>query len=245
MPRFRSGGFCATDGDQNGFIDRGYNAASIDVVATETIMEQLQQLALAGGLAWASGIRLYATIFIVGLLGRLGYVHLPDSLVLIQHNWVLGASGVMLVADFLADKVPGFDSVWDSIHTFIRIPIGAMLAWGAMGNQGPALQMAAGILGGAIATGTHLTKAGARAAINTSPEPFTNWTASAGEDGVFLGGLWLMFAHPVAFLVLLAGFIVLMIWLLPKVFRYLARVWRKLTGSADPARPAAPRLPSV
>ena len=204
-------------------------------------MEHLQQIALAGGLAWASGIRLYAAIFIVGLLGRLGYIHLPTDLVLLEHNWVLGASGVMLVAEFLADKVPGFDSIWDSIHTFIRIPIGAMLAWGAMGDQGPALQMAAGILGGAIAGGTHLVKAGARAAINTSPEPFSNWTASAGEDGLLLGGLWLVFAHPAAFLVLLAIFIVLTIWLLPKVFRYLARIWRRLTGSSEPPS----RLPSA
>lgn len=209
-------------------------------------MEHLQQIALAGGLAWASGIRLYAAIFIVGLLGRLGYVHLPNDLVLLEHNWVLGASGIMLVAEFLADKVPGFDSIWDSIHTFIRIPLGAMLAWGAMGDQGPALQMAAGILGGAIAGGTHLVKAGTRAAINTSPEPFTNWTASAGEDGLLLGGLWLVFAHPAVFLVLLALFLALAIWLLPKLFRYLARVWRKLSGSAPSAPPTAPtRLPSV
>jgi hypothetical protein len=121
-----------------------------------------------------------------------------------------------------------------------------MLAWGAMGDQGPALQMAAGILGGAIAGGTHLAKAGARAAINTSPEPFTNWTASAGEDGLLLGGLWLMFVHPAAFLVLLALFIALTIWLLPKIFRYLARIWRTLSGSSSSQQsvPSA-RLPSA
>jgi hypothetical protein len=211
----------------------------------EAIMERLQQIALAGGLAWASGIRLYAAIFIVGLLGRLGYIQLPADLVLLEHNWVLGASGVMLVAEFLADKVPGFDSIWDSIHTFIRIPIGAMLAWGAMGDQGPALQMAAAILGGAIAGSTHLAKAGARAAINTSPEPFTNWAASAGEDGLLLAGLWLVFAHPVAFLVLLAIFIALTIWLLPRVLRYLARIWRRLTGAVEPAHPPSLRLPTT
>ena len=206
-------------------------------------MEHLQQLALASGLAWASGIRLYAAIFIVGLMARLGYVHLPADLALLEHNWVLGASGVMLVAEFLADKVPGFDSIWDSVHTFIRIPIGAMLAWGAMGDQGPAMQMAAGILGGAIAGGTHLAKAGARAAINTSPEPLSNWTASASEDGVLLGGLWLVFAHPAAFLVLLMLFLVLAIWMLPKLFRYLARIWRGLGGGGGTPAPA-PRLPS-
>ncbi|MGH8121575.1 MAG: DUF4126 domain-containing protein [Rudaea sp.] len=196
-------------------------------------MEQLQQLALAAGLSWASGIRLYATVFIVGMLGRLGYVHLPDDLLVLEHNFVLAASGVMLIVDFLADKVPGFDSLWDSIHTFIRIPIGAMLAWGAMGDTTPALQLAAGLLGGAITTGTHLAKTGAREAINTSPEPFSNWTASFGEDGMLVGGLWLVFSHPAVFLALLIVFLALTIWLLPKIFHFLARLWRRITGSAS------------
>lgn len=191
-------------------------------------MDQLQQVALAAGLAWASGIRLYAGIFIVGLLGRLGYVQLPHDLLLLQHDWVLGASGIMLIAEFLVDKVPGFDSVWDAIHTFIRIPIGALLAWGAMGDSGPALQLAAAIFGGAITGGTHLAKAGTRAAINTSPEPFSNWAASFSEDGLLFAGLWIAFHHPLAFLILLAFFFLFVIWLLPKLFRGLARLWRKL-----------------
>jgi hypothetical protein len=194
-------------------------------------MDQLHQVAVAAGLAWASGIRLYAGIFIVGLLGRLGYVHLPHDLLLLQHDWVLGASGVMLVAEFMADKVPGFDSVWDAVHTFIRIPIGALLAWGATGDSAPALQLAAAILGGVITGGTHFAKAGTRAAINTSPEPFSNWTASFGEDGVLLVGLWIAFHYPLAFLVLLALFLAFVIWLLPKLFRYLSRLWRRLRGS--------------
>ena len=203
-------------------------------------MEHLQQIALAAGLAWASGVRLYAAIFIVGLLGRFGYVHLPADLNLLEHNWVLAASGVMLMIEFLADKVPGFDSVWDGIHTFIRIPIGAMLAWGAMGDASPDLQLAAGLVGGMITTGTHLAKAGTRAALNTSPEPLSNWTASFGEDGALLGGLWLAFVHPLPFLVLLAGFLLLTAWLLPKVFRYLGKLWRRLRGSTQPplSRPA-------
>ncbi len=204
-------------------------------------MEQLQQLALAAGLSWASGIRLYAAVFIVGLLGRLGYVHLPSDLLVLQHDWVLAASGIMTVAEFLADKIPGFDSVWDSIHTFIRIPIGALLAWGAMGDSTPALQMVAALLGGAISGSTHFAKAGTRAAINTSPEPFTNWTASFGEEGMLLGGLWLVFHHPLVFLVLLAAFIALAIWLIPKLFRFLARIWRRLTGSVEPTA-SPPRL---
>ncbi len=194
-------------------------------------MENLQSLALAGGLAWASGIRLYAAIFVVGLLGRFGYVHLPDHLLLLEHDWVLGASGVMLVVEFLVDKIPALDSAWDAIHTFIRIPIGALLAWGAMGDATPDVQMAAAILGGAITGGTHLAKMGTRAAINTSPEPVSNWTASFSEDGILLGDLWLVFHHPLAFLILLAVFLVFVIWLIPKIFRFLSRLWRKLTGA--------------
>ena len=202
-------------------------------------MQQLQQLALAGGLAWASGIRLYAAIFIVGLLGRFGYVHLQADLLVLEHNWVLGASGVMLVVEFLADKVPGFESLWDSIHTFIRIPAGALLAWGAMGDSTQAAQMAAAILGGMITGGTHLAKSGTRAAINTSPEPFSNWIASFGEDGVLLGGLWLVFLHPAVFLCVLVAFLALTIWLVPKVFRYLRGFWRRLRGVLEPSPEAA------
>lgn len=200
-------------------------------------MEHLQGVALAAGLAWASGIRLYAAIFIVGLLGRLGFVHLPVHLELLEHNGVLIASGIMLLAEFLADKVPGFDSAWDSIHTFIRIPVGAMLAWGAMGDSAPDVQLAAAILGGFITGGTHAFKMGTRAAINTSPEPFSNWTMSFGEDGLLLGGLWLVFHHPLVFLILLALFLALVAWLVPKLFALLRRLWRRFTGAqAAPAK---------
>ena len=192
-------------------------------------MDALSQLALAGGLAWASGIRLYVTILVVGLLGRYGYLHLPDSLLVLQHTWVLVAAGLMTAGEFIADKVPAFDSFWDALHTFIRIPAGAFLAWGAMGDATPAAQLAAAIVGGLITSGTHFAKSGSRAAINTSPEPFTNWTASASEDGLVLGGLWLAIAHPLAFLVALVLFLALVAWLLPKVFRYVARIFRRLS----------------
>jgi hypothetical protein len=197
----------------------------------------LQQLALAGGLAWASGIRLYAAIFVVGLLGRMGYVQLPEHLLVLEHTFVLAASGVMLTAEFLADKIPGFDTAWDAIHTFIRIPAGALLAWGAMGDATPAVQLAAALLGGAITSGTHLAKTGARAAINTSPEPLSNWTASFGEDGLLLGGLWLVFHHPLVFLILLCAFLGFVIWALPRVFRFLRGLWRRVTarGAASEA----------
>jgi len=193
-------------------------------------MESLSQLALAGGLAWASGIRLYATILIVGLLGRYGYLHLPDHLLVLQHTWVLVAAGVMTAGEFLADKIPGFDSLWDALHTFIRIPAGAFLAWGALGDSTPAAQMVAAIVGGLITGGTHLAKSGSRAAINTSPEPFTNWTASAGEDGLVLGGLFLAIQHPLVFLIALVLFLALLVWLVPKLLRFIVRVVRRLAG---------------
>jgi len=201
-------------------------------------MEPLQSLALAAGLAWASGVRMYAAVFIVGLIGRLGYVHLPEHLQVLEHNGVLIASGIMLFAEFLADKVPGFDSAWDSIHTFIRIPIGAMLAWGAMSDAGADAQIVAAILGGAITGGTHLAKMSTRAAINISPEPFTNWTASFGEEGAVLAGLWLVFRHPVVFLVLLVLFLAFVAWLVPKLLRFLRGVWRRFKGE----RPAPTAL---
>ncbi len=193
-------------------------------------MNGLPELALAGGLAWGSGLRLYATVLIVGLLGRYGYLDLPPALAVLQHPWVLIAAAVMTVGEFLADKVPAFDSVWDAVHTFIRIPAGAFLAWGALGDATPAAQMAAALVGGLISGGTHLAKAGSRVAINTSPEPFSNWTASASEDGLVLAGLWLALAHPAVFLVALALFLLLLGWLVPKLLRGLMRLFRRLAG---------------
>ncbi|MFC5739939.1 DUF4126 domain-containing protein [Dyella tabacisoli] len=191
-------------------------------------MDMLPNVALAGGLAWASGIRLYATVFIAGLLGRLGFVHLPAGLEMLTHAWVLGVSGVLMLGEFLADKIPGFDSVWDAIHTFIRIPAGTLLAWGVFKDSAPGAQFAAALLGGALVSGTHLAKTGGRALINTSPEPFSNWTASAGEDISLLGGLYLMWQHPMVMLVLLGLFVLLLIWLLPKIVRGLRALWRRL-----------------
>lgn len=205
-------------------------------------MDSLSQLALAGGLAWASGIRLYATIFIVGVLGRYGWLQLPEPLLVLQHGWVLGAAALMGVGEFLADKLPGFDSVWDALHTFIRIPAGAFLAWGAMGGSTPAVQMAAALVGGLVTSGTHLVKSSGRAAINTSPEPFSNWTASIGEDGFVLGVLFLAIQHPAVLLAALALFLLLLVWLLPKLLRFLARVWRLLHGRDAAVLPSpAPR----
>lgn len=186
-------------------------------------------LALAAGLGWASGLRLYTTLFVVGLAGRLGWIVLPDGLRLLEHPWVLGAAGVMLFVEFFADKIPLLDSIWDTVHTFIRIPAGAALAAMVFGGQGVEWQTAVALLGGTLAAGTHLTKAGTRAMINASPEPFSNIAASASEDVVVLGGLWLMFAHPWLMLALLLLLVMATAWLLPKLWRGIAGFLRGLS----------------
>lgn len=179
-------------------------------------------LALAAGLGWAAGLRLYAVVFVVGLLGHLGAVDLPPGLRVLQHPWVLTAAGLMLFVEFFADKIPWLDSAWDTVHTVIRIPAGAALAAMVFGGQGLEWQTAMALVGGTLAAGTHLTKAGVRAMINASPEPFSNVAASTGEDVVVLTGLWLMFAHPWLMLALLAVLVALMAWLLPKLWRGIA-----------------------
>ncbi|HVF36210.1 MAG TPA: DUF4126 domain-containing protein [Candidatus Saccharimonadia bacterium] len=207
-------------------------------------MEMLAQFVLAAGLAWASGIRFYAVLFAFGMLARFDYVALPDALALIEHDYVLWASGVMLVGEFIADKVPWFDSAWDALHTFIRIPGGIMLAWGALGDHGPAAQFAAALIGGSIVTGTHLTKSAARATLNQSPEPFSNWAASFAEDGIVLGGIWLLVTYPIVFALLLVLFVLLIAWLLPKLWRGLRTLWHRLArpgGDIVSGDPSAPR----
>lgn len=207
-------------------------------------MDFLAQFVLAAGLAWASGIRLYAVVFAFGMLARFDYVALPESLALLEHDYVLWASGVMLVGEFVADKVPWFDSMWDAAHGFIRIPGGIALAWGALGDYGPAAQLAAALIGGGIVTGTHLTKSATRAVINQSPEPFSNWTASFAEDGLVLFGLWLMLAHPIVFALLLVLFLLIVAWLLPKLWRALRAVWTRLARhEGRPVATGAPQLP--
>ena len=191
-------------------------------------LQTLQTVALASLLAWASGLRLYLVVFAVGLAGTLGYIELPAGLKVLQHPWVIGAAGCLLLMEFLVDKVPGVDSLWDALHTFIRIPAGALLAAGATGDTLGALTVAAGLLGGTITAGTHFAKAGGRGIINASPEPFSNWGASFTEDAAVATGIWLAFLYPVAFLAALAVFAVLVIWLLPKLWRGVAAMLRRL-----------------
>ena len=194
-------------------------------------MDQVTNIALALALAWASGIRLYAVLFLVGLAGHFHWFDwsAPKSFELLSHPLVLGTTGFMLFIEFFADKIPAVDSIWDAIHTFIRIPAGALLAAGVIGaGDGPAWALAAGLLGGTITAGTHFMKAGGRAAINTSPEPVSNWAASFTEDAAVLGGLWLAIQHPVVFIILLALFVLLTIWLLPKLYRFIRAIFTRL-----------------
>ena len=194
----------------------------------------LQSVALASLLAWASGLRLYLVVFAVGLAGYYDYITLPPGLEVLKHPWVIGAAGVMLAMEFLADKVPYLDSIWDAIHTFIRIPAGALLAAGATGDTVNAITVAAGLLGGTITAGTHFAKAGGRAVINTSPEPASNWGASFAEDALVVSGIWLAFAHPLVFLGLMVLFLLMLAWLIPKVWRGIK--W--MIGRLEP-RPAS------
>lgn len=180
------------------------------------------------GIAWASGINLYAAIVMLGLLGTTGNIDLPPDLLILQNPLVIAAAGFMYAVEFFADKVPGVDTGWDTIHTFIRIPAGAVLAAGAVGDVGAGAELAALIAGGTLAGATHATKAGSRALINTSPEPFTNWTASIAEDIAVLGGLWVALNHPLVFIGLLVAFILLMIWLLPKIWRGIKALTRAI-----------------
>jgi hypothetical protein len=186
----------------------------------------LPDLAVAAALAWGAGLRAYAVIFLVGLAGALGWFELPEHLRLLQHPLVLGASGFMTAVEFFADKLPWLDSVWDAVHSFIRIPAGAALAAAVFGDSGAAVALAAALLGGTLAAGVHLAKAGTRAAINTSPEPLSNWTASLAEDAMVPAGLWVAFAHPAVFFVLLAVFLVAAALLVRWIWRGLRSLLR-------------------
>jgi len=182
-------------------------------------MDAITSFALASGLSWASGLRLYLTVFIVGLLSKYGHINLPESLHILSNPVVIGVAGLFAVIEFLADKIPYVDSAWDSIQTFIRVPAGALLAMGAINSSNPIIAFITALLGGSLTGMTHATKAGSRAIINTSPEPVSNITTSFGEEGLVLGGGWLALMHPMVFIGVLIFFVLVMLWLLPKLWR--------------------------
>lgn len=195
-------------------------------------METIDVIAMTLGVAWASGINLYAAVLVLGIMGSGGYTELPPSLQVLQDPLVIGAAGIMYFVEFFADKVPGVDTGWDTIHTFIRIPAGAMLAAGAAQgleiNQ--AAELAAALLGGSLAATSHLTKASARVVINTSPEPVSNSVASICEDLAVIGGVWASLTYPWAFVIFIVLFILMAIWLLPKLWRAIKTIFATLRG---------------
>ena len=201
-------------------------------------LDTAQLIALAGALGWASGVRLYLVVLLTGLAGYMGWFALPPGLHLLAHPVVLGASGFMVFVEFFADKIPGLDSLWDVVHSVIRIPAGAALAAGVFGADSGVMGLVAALLGGTLAATSFTAKATTRAAINTSPEPFSNVGASLLEDGLVPLGLWLALAHPFVFIAALALVLVLSVWLIRLCWRFLrqlfTRVARIFSGRPDP-----------
>ena len=200
------------------------------VLASNTkTMDMAQLLALAAALGWASGIRLYLVVFITGLAGMLGWLPLPSGLHVLQHPAMLVGSGFMLFVEFFADKIPGVDSLWDMVHSVSRVPAGAALAAGVFGADSATMGSVAGLLGGALAATSFATKASTRAAVNTSPEPFSNIAVSLVEDGVVMGMMWLATNHPIAFGITLFVVLVLSVWLLIVLVKYLKAVYKRIS----------------
>ena len=195
-------------------------------------MEQLEPIiktiALTMGVAWASGINLYAAILVLGILGSSGNITLPHELMILTDPLIITAAGVMYAVEFFADKIPGVDNGWDVIHTFIRIPLGALLAAAAVGEINPSVTIAAALVGGGMAASTHAAKSGARVLINTSPEPITNWITSLGEDAAVVLGLWTALHYPLLFIGFLIVFILLLVWLLPRIWKGVMKIFSML-----------------
>ena len=204
-------------------------------------MDMAQLLALAAALGWASGIRLYAVVFITGMAGYVGWLPLPPGLSVLQHPALLAGSGFMLFIEFFADKIPGLDTLWDLVHSVIRVPAGAALAAGVFGADSATMGLLAGLLGGSLAATSYATKATTRAALNTSPEPFSNIAMSLFEDGLVIGMMWLATQHPVAFGVALTILLVLSIWLLVVLLNFLKGLMRRVSawfGNVEMAQPS-------
>ena len=203
-------------------------------------MGTIEALSLAMGTAWTSGINLYATVAALGIAGRSEMIHLPPELQVLTHPAVIAIACIMYVIEFFADKVPYVDSGWDILHTFIRVPAGAILAAKSLGDMNPALELAALLAGGTVALAAHGTKATVRLAINTSPEPFSNWAASFAEDVTVLGSIWMVFNHPILMLILVVSFMALVVWLVPKLFRLAKRGFQALRDRLRGVKPDHP-----
>lgn len=207
------------------------NGGDVATTATKALggMDTAGLIALAAALGWASGLRLYLVVFITGMAGYLGIIPLPAGLHLLQHPAMLACSGFMLFVEFFADKIPGVDSLWDVVHSVIRVPAGAALAAGVFGADSSTMGAVAGLFGGTLAATSFATKATARAAINTSPEPFSNIAASFAEESMVMGAMWLSTSYPVVFGIVLAIVVVLMIALLISMFKFLKAVIQRVS----------------
>ena len=200
-------------------------------------MGVLETLSLAMGAAWTSGLNLYATVAALGLAGSAGMIQLPPELLILTDPLVIGIACFMYFIEFFADKVPYVDNGWDVLHTFIRVPAGAILAARAVGDMSPGLELAALLAGGGVALAAHGTKATVRLAANVSPEPFSNWFLSVGEDVAVLGGLWLIFNHPLVMAILVIGFTAFAVWLIPRLFRLAKKGFQALRARLRGERP--------
>jgi len=194
-------------------------------------MNVIQTLSLALGAGFSSGLNLYASVATLGLLQRFGVIHLPESLQALAHPWVLGIAIALYFVEFFADKIPYVDTVWDAIHTFIRPPAAAILAYAAAGGASAEWRWGAALLAGGVALTSHGTKASTRAAVNTSPEPFSNWALSFGEDILAVWLTWMATAHPVATTVIVAVLVAISIFLLYHLFRFARRALRNLLAT--------------
>ncbi|HEY7530375.1 MAG TPA: DUF4126 domain-containing protein [Gemmatimonadota bacterium] len=194
-------------------------------------------LALSGALT--AGINLYATVLTLGVLHRSGWVALPGDLAVLADPWVLAAAGVLFVVEFVADKVPWVDSLWDAVHTFVRVPAGALLAWGAGAGLEPGQQAALALLGGTLALASHGTKLTLRAGVNASPEPVTNWTLSVLEDVLVVGGLALAAANPLAALAVIGAFVLVAAVFAALLWRGIRRVFARTRVRSAAPGPAA------
>jgi hypothetical protein len=187
-------------------------------------MEWFSPLSLALGSAWTSGINLYATVSVLGLLQRFTSIELPGGLDVLDNWWIIGIAGGLYIIEFVADKVPYIDSVWDVIHTFVRVPAGAIIAYSATTDMDAAIVVAATLLGGGLALSSHGTKAAVRGIANMSPEPVSNWALSIGEDILAFTGTLLAVLAPIIVAIFLVLFGLSFLWFAPKVFRAIKRM---------------------
>jgi hypothetical protein len=191
-------------------------------------MSPIETLGLALGAGFSSGLNLYATVATLGLLQRFGVLHLPPGLQALAHPWVLGIAIALYLLEFFADKIPYVDTVWDAIHTFVRPPAAALLAFAATGGVAPEWRWGAALIAGGVALTSHGAKASARAAVNASPEPFSNWILSFGEDVLAVWLAWMAAAHPFATTIIVAVLLALSAFLLYHLFRFARRALQRL-----------------